>query len=190
MTCLAANAIVAILDVGNTTFDLDLLGRTEGISSLILEGELERAAARRALLYYATLGAMALAAVVFLPWFFRAYRNLAALEAPHRSTPGWAVIGWFIPFGNFYLPYRSMQEIWKGAGNPGSTWTVFAWWTSWLSAALLERLSGLALRDGRLDDATALHLGGAALAALSAIVCVVLIRSISKGQERLWAKRT
>ncbi len=50
----------------------------------------------------------------FLMWFFRAYKNLIVADPKHMnySTAWWTVGGFFIPFINFYLPFKLITETW------------------------------------------------------------------------------
>lgn len=157
---LIVNGILALADLGQAAWDLHLLAAaSEG--AFRVEPELRAAANRRELLHWAVLAALLGTAPVFLAWFRRAY---AGLERA-RTTAGWALLYWFIPIGNLYLPYRCAREI---AGNEGAGWTVFVWWTTWLCAALFEQLSGMAIRSGELTHATQLHLLSALCAGIAA----------------------
>lgn len=49
----------------------------------------------------------------FLIWFWRVYANFHVLH-PNKTTfdKYWAIIGWFLPFLNCYIPFVIMREIW------------------------------------------------------------------------------
>ena len=157
---LIVNGILALADLVQAAWDLHLLAEASQ-GAFRVEPELRAAANRRALLHWAVLAALIGTAPVFLAWFHRAYADLEE----KRTTAGRALLHWFIPIGNLYLPYRSAREI---AGNDGGTWLVFIWWCTWLSAALCEQLSNLAIRAGELHEATQLHLVASAFAAIAA----------------------
>ncbi|MDQ3720152.1 MAG: DUF4328 domain-containing protein [Actinomycetota bacterium] len=54
--------------------------------------------------------------VVFLMWFFRAYRNLPRLGVRTlRHKPGWAVGGWLVPILNLWRPKEIANDIWRGS---------------------------------------------------------------------------
>jgi len=82
-------------------------------------------------------------AVLFLVWFRRAYRNLAALGAEGlRFSAAWAVWGWFVPLLGLVRPKQLLNDVWRAsdpdlpAGDHGS-WrrrpvpSVLTWW--WLA---------------------------------------------------------
>lgn len=88
-----------------------------------------------------------LTSVLFLSWFFRVHKNLAALGYRAEVTPRWAVGCFFVPILNLIEPYKAMKEAWVLSDAPpiqldphaGSrfrdpqaprrlTW----WWAAWL----------------------------------------------------------
>ena len=73
--------------------------------------------------------------VVFLIWFHRAVSVARRLGRPARRTPGWAVGGWLIPFGNFYLPYQSAVDTLRPEEREGRR-LVKRWWTAYLVAVI------------------------------------------------------
>ncbi|MDP1562108.1 MAG: DUF4328 domain-containing protein [Pirellulaceae bacterium] len=95
------------------------------------------------------------AIIVYLVWFYRAYRNLPSLRAVEVYTsPGCAVGFHFIPIANLYFVYRGMREIWLGSHpkdlhalrSPmikhlmGAT-TVGFWWGLHLASGFLGTFS-------------------------------------------------
>ncbi|MFD5148807.1 DUF4328 domain-containing protein [Streptomyces sp. NPDC058401] len=60
-------------------------------------------------------------AVVFIIWFHRAHTNAKAFrpDVATRSS-GWAIGGWFIPFGNLVIPCRMAREIWDASSRSTS----------------------------------------------------------------------
>jgi hypothetical protein len=83
------------------------------------------------------------AAVLFLLWFRRAYRNLEALGARRlRFSGGWAVGAWFVPLLSLVRPKQLLNDVWR-ASDPGlpldedGSWrrqpvpSVLTWW--WLA---------------------------------------------------------
>jgi hypothetical protein len=89
------------------------------------------------------------AAVLFIVWFFRAYRNLVRFGASDlRYAPGWTIGGWFIPIFNFFRPKAIANDIWKGSAKaeegeiegwheaPLSS-LVNWWWGVWIAAVVI-----------------------------------------------------
>ena len=70
--------------------------------------------------------------IIFLIWFHRAATNARDAGLRARRSPGWAVGGWFIPIGNFWLPYQSASDLFP-PDHPGRK-VVNRWWTFWLCA--------------------------------------------------------
>lgn len=86
----------------------------------------------------AYLGAFLVTAVLVIIWLFRARKNLDAFpEASPSMGAGWAIGGWFIPFGNLVIPGRVMASVVRGSlpGGVGLAWT---WWITWIVGKVLE----------------------------------------------------
>lgn len=72
--------------------------------------------------------------ILFLIWFHRALTNAQSLGIPQRRTPGWGIAGFFIPIGNFFLPYQSAVDLFP-PDHPDRG-IVRRWWAFWLTAQL------------------------------------------------------
>ena len=98
--------------------------------------------------------------VVFLRWIYFSNSNSRSLGASGMQfTPGWTIGYYFVPFLNFYKPYRAMKEIWKTSKDPKNwemvkTPSLFPqWWTLWLIAGFLGNLSfRLTMRAEELNE--------------------------------------
>jgi serine/threonine protein kinase len=90
-------------------------------------------------------------AVLFLLWFRRAYRNLAALGARGlRFSDGWAIGAWFVPILSLVRPKQLLNDIWR-ASNPDlpvdddGSWrrrpvpSVLTWWWLAFLASMIAR---------------------------------------------------
>lgn len=54
----------------------------------------------------------AITGVLFVIWFFKAYRAAASRGATRRTwASGWTIGGWFIPLANFVIPKLVMNEV-------------------------------------------------------------------------------
>jgi heme/copper-type cytochrome/quinol oxidase subunit 2 len=67
---------------------------------------------RQLLAAVAQLVLLALAAVFFLRWFVRAYRNLPALGSKREHSTRWAVGVWFVSIVGLIAPKKIVDEIW------------------------------------------------------------------------------
>ncbi len=90
-------------------------------------------------------------AVIFITWFFQAYRAAQSRGATARTwAAGWAIGGWVIPFANFVIPKLVMNEVDRmsnpEAGGPpiGDRWRSMprlessdTWWGLFLLGALI-----------------------------------------------------
>jgi hypothetical protein len=86
--------------------------------------------------------------IVYLLWTHQAAKNIRAFgQQMLEFTPGWAVGWWFIPFANYWFPYKVLREIWKASdpesvganSNGGTAWSsrpvgsLFPlWWATYL----------------------------------------------------------
>jgi hypothetical protein len=81
--------------------------------------------------------------VCWLIWFARA-RVTAEKFAPGRLRyrPSMAVIGWFIPIANLFLPKQIANDVWHASSPPGHSYgsapahALNAWWALWLPTFL------------------------------------------------------
>src|SRR5262249_18534574 len=93
------------------------------------------------------VGTVLAAAIAFIAWMYRAYKNLGPLGATNLdSSPGWAIGGWLVPFLNFRRPYQVLSEMWvesEAAGRDGRRFGVDlppllgVWWVVWVVAGFL-----------------------------------------------------
>jgi hypothetical protein len=72
--------------------------------------------------------------VVFLYWFYRAYRNLPALGATRlKFNPKWVIVYFFIPILALWKPFRALEEIYTISTNDYSSrstnsYILLIWW--------------------------------------------------------------
>ena len=144
-------------------------------------------------------------AVVFLVWFYRANRNLRALGGSElRFTPGWAVVWWFIPIANLFVPYFATVEMAK-ASDPSVGATdrqsravmkmpglILFWWvfslTSGIAFIIASASVGLwtPFEKTSIDPRQnlAIELGGAAISAVSLWLLILVIKLITGRQSQ------
>jgi hypothetical protein len=125
-------------------------------------------------------------AAVFLGWFHRSCRNLAALGVQDRHfSPARAVTCWFIPGAGMWKPYRAMHEIWKAGDTSafGSSNLVRLWWTAWLVSLVLFNVSGF---SGVADIVSWQGALSAQATVLAAVLAILVVRSVSTRQDDRW----
>lgn len=81
-----------------------------------------------------------LVTIILLIWFYRATKNIRSFGAKEVTSPGMAVVWWFIPILHLWKPYQVAQQIWKASypntkSIEGNEWKnvpnsniVKAWW--------------------------------------------------------------
>lgn len=150
-------------------------------------------------------GALSIAvAVLFIIWFYRAYKNLVPLGAPApRRSPGWTIGAWFVPFLDLVLPKLMLNEVWRGSEpEPGGDPAKVAipafhhlWWAAWVVAFLVAIGAGvdsaISSIDSALstDGATSTTASGALsvltslLYAAAAVLGALVVRRTTERQE-------
>ncbi|MFD9789353.1 DUF4328 domain-containing protein [Streptomyces sp. NPDC059070] len=139
---------------------------------------------------------IAATAAVFIAWFHRVRGN-ADVFAPDVSTRGrgWAIGGWFIPFGNFWIPFGIAREIWTASTQraPDGSWRevsaapVKAWWTVWVLALVTLRI-GTQWQNRTTDPeafrhATDVVILADALMLAAAVLAIVFVRRLTAMQH-------
>ena len=145
-------------------------------------------------------GANLLLAIAFVVWFWRAYSNLTVLGRPRKRRAGWAIGAWFVPIGNFFIPYGIGAEIWTqskvaDSGSPGSETNlepVISWWALFLIMGLVNQIAFFAGNDGSNDPAqiasiVGLDLLGSVIAVAGAIAAIRFVRFATARQQALAA---
>ena len=155
-----------------------------------------------------SLLAYLVAAVAFLFWFYRAYRNLIRTGIRDvRYGTGWAVGGWFIPFFNLARPKQVANDIWKGSESAGTVgiarWRevhlsplVNWWWGIWIFGWLMVSFGDQSVKKSRTDlfsystqslrdQRTGIWLTEIGLVPLiaAAVLAILLVRRISRMQD-------
>lgn len=123
--------------------------------------------------------------IALIAWMFRARVNAARSGWFQRYSRWWAIGAWFVPFGNFYIPFWIMEDVWRAGGAPrwerGRAVLPRAWWASML--ALSYFLSGATpARIGPFPLQAGLSLPGK----VDIIVAVAMTTVITAMVSRTW----
>ncbi|MEV7545630.1 DUF4328 domain-containing protein [Streptomyces sp. NPDC089915] len=134
--------------------------------------------------------------VVFIIWFHRVRTNgQVLLPGGFSQSRGWAIGGWFVPFGNLYLPYRIAKETWRAAGRPdqegsgrrASTAPVTAWWLVWVGSTLCDAVVEQLYKRVETPEALGIAAGSGAFAdlitAAAAVLAVLFVRRLTALQH-------
>ena len=196
--------LLNLLSVPLTLWENSLV-REYGVSPAAMEGELP-SAAMGWLVATAGLGFFAAAAaittiVLFLMWMHRAYRILEINNLPGlKSSAGWAVGWWFIPFANLVKPYEVVKEIFERSerqqpatgfaygARKESPLIVGAWWLTWIVASIATNVSGIIARYATSPEqymrGNWIAIGAILLYLTAGALAIMVIRDIDNRQWR------
>ncbi|MEV6106398.1 DUF4328 domain-containing protein [Streptomyces sp. NPDC051940] len=134
--------------------------------------------------------------VVFIVWFFKARKNAELFDASVlRHSPGWAIGGWFIPIGNFFIPKKIANDVWQASTPPppGGTWQVAktglvtGWWALFVASTIIDRFSATAYNNAEEPDALSDAIGQMMLADVldiaAAVLAILFVRKLTSMQE-------
>ncbi|MER5207160.1 DUF4328 domain-containing protein [Streptomyces sp. NPDC002825] len=190
-----SHAVVALL-AGNIFFDV-LLGGVEtselgadgaGTSESDAFAPADGAYALAGLVYLATI-------VVFIIWFHRLRNNAEVWASDLQTrTPGFAIGGWFIPFGNLWIPRSIAVEIWRAsrwepyaADAKGELTLLNSWWVCFVVGGLVDSIAGRLYEDaGTVEEwntATFWSLAGYGLNITAAVLAILLVRRMTSMQH-------
>jgi Domain of unknown function (DUF4328) len=145
---LAIMLVGALLSLWADVQQVDLIGRVldGGRTTLTEINDSDDRVAWTAAVY--TIGYIP-AAIAFLFWYSRAYRNVIAFGFPNRWSPRWAVAYWIIPILSLFRPKQVMNDIWRGSGPAGETDLrsrpvsplLHWWWAAWLLTTWVSQVA-------------------------------------------------
>jgi hypothetical protein len=132
-------------------------------------------------------------AVTGLVWLIWQARIAAAAPAALKSSPTMHVLWWFVPFANWWMPVRSVSDLWRSYGatlrearTQGEQVVappVFLWWTCWLVSGVFVLWTYLAVLGGsfipQTSTLTLLGAVGAVCLALAAAMGALVVRQLS-----------
>jgi hypothetical protein len=148
-------------------------------------------------------------AVVFIIWQYRHAKNAETLGVRGGLGPGWAIGGWFIPFGNLVLPGLQLFQSSKGSDvdarrsgrPPKGAGIVIPWAIAFGLGALLLGGSGALvssddegnlvidsledIKDAESSDRTAA--AGYGVFVLASVLGIAVVRSLTARQEEAYA---
>lgn len=134
--------------------------------------------------------------ICFAIWTYRTHFNFKAFnervfQENESSTAGWS---YFIPFVNFYLPYKVVKENWdnfqyllgKATGHVAqSSPYILPWWLFFITASIIERVGNRVFDKS--DDNTLLMFVAVVLAIrlVAGILAIIMIRNFMRLEERV-----
>lgn len=116
---------------------------------------------------------------VFISWFHAAYAGVPERRVSQR----WALVSWFVPVINWFVPPVLVQEIRSFHGRP-SAWLVAGWWAScwasWLPAMVIYTIGPIQQRW----MLVLLHAAVYTFDAIAAVLAVSVTRCVLRTAER------
>ena len=104
-------------------------------------------------------------------WLRAERRRLGGAATFAHGTAG-TLASWVVPFANLVWPYRVVREVHERAVEPRHRVSLASWWTLWLLAVVLDRVSvGFYDQPGSGDPTVAIL----ATSALSSVVLVLAL---------------
>lgn len=130
----------------------------------------------------------AICALLFVTWFFLAYRNVSRWQQTRRSLP-WAIFAWIVPFINLVRPLTMMLEIAEKSPRPDqknelNPTAVIAWWVLWMFAQF--GLFFFVLGSDLEDLAQNVLVGQSVVVALSVVAAgfaIYIVQGVTDAQE-------
>jgi hypothetical protein len=147
-------AVVAILDLWSMIASLrraSLLSRYESNPASMALVAANHADHQVVLSGSLDLIAVAVVGVLFLCWLHQLVSNLHRLRpGTQRSSAGWAVGVWFVPFLNLVVPKQVVNDLWRATTPEGRRQsqppTVLSlWWAGWLIEGVVVSVAVVAI---------------------------------------------
>ena len=146
-------------------------------------------------------GIYVIAAIFFIIWFSRAYKNLGRLGVEGlRWRDGWAIGAWFVPLLNFVRPKAIADDIWRGSDPelqprtylPEDTsvpWYFHVWWALFIVNVIFSRIAIRQYQNAdtlsSLSSATLLLVASDALDVIDAVfAAAVVYQTVNRQRTR------
>ena len=105
----------------------------------------------------AYIASMVVVIVLFCRWIHRASSNLFALgHTTQQTSPGGAVVWWFIPIASLFKPYQVLRELLASSHRRGEVSSLLGpYWAVWLLGGWVGTAAGrifLSGDDGSIED--------------------------------------
>jgi hypothetical protein len=188
----AALVLITLVSVVAVVFDVaerSLLARV-GSGEPVTADELAASDDRQLAIALTQAGLGILAAIFFIAWLSRAYKNLPALGVQLlRYGPGWAIGAWFVPILNLFRPKQIVNDVWRGSDPKladrvgwidGPVPFLFAvWWAAWLVFGFVGTVADRILLGAEtIDDyelSSAVYIATDSLIVLAGILAVLVV---------------
>ncbi|MEU1509883.1 DUF4328 domain-containing protein [Kitasatospora sp. NPDC005748] len=155
MVLLAVNGLVALTVAVLDLFGYSSVGALAEHTTGTAEESLDRILALSNVLSVVSIAVLMATAALFIVWLHRVREN-AELFAPgtHQHGKGWVIGAWITPIACLWFPWRIVVDCWQASapvtGPYGerrilSQRLVSSWWTAWIGALILNRITAAAV---------------------------------------------
>jgi hypothetical protein len=141
--------------------------------------------------------------IVWIVWQFRHAKNARLLGQSDGLGPGWAIGGWFIPFGNLVLPQLQLLQAAKatdGGGRAGGQAppVVIVWWVLFVISGLVGGFNRNSSDTDVFDDANDIEqfqtndqvaAVGMLLFVVAGVAAIVMVRRLTARQHSVLGER-
>ncbi|MEM7479008.1 MAG: DUF4328 domain-containing protein, partial [Planctomycetota bacterium] len=125
-----------------------------------------------------------LTGIFFLRWKHRAYKNLqVACSGALKTTAGWSVACYFIPFINLFRPATAMHEI-QSRSQAKIGFSVCSWWVFYLLSILLGRVAANAPGGNDNPAGNVMTIVAISLAIVAGFLLLKIINTITEKHRR------
>ncbi|MCX4694949.1 DUF4328 domain-containing protein [Streptomyces sp. NBC_01408] len=193
---LSVSAVIDLFSAGASAFGFSLMKDVIAAPDSVSDDSLDQADLLNGLAGILQVLALLSIAAVFIVWFYRVRCNAEIFRRDGFSqSRGWAIGGWFIPFANLVMPYRTAKQIWAastqlgpdGASRQVSTAPLTAWWLVWVLSQVVSQVFGRVYMNAEtpeeLRDAFALGIVSDLLTVVAAVLAVLFVRKLTAMQN-------
>lgn len=125
-----------------------------------------------------SVGVVLAVIVAGICWMFWQHRVARAIPGLERS-PAMHAFSWIIPIAWFWLPFQNVRAVWRRCVRGRGTATVAWWWTGWLVAGFIGRVtSGAAESTDTVSGLRSVLFFAAAGALIGVVTAVLAIRIV------------
>jgi hypothetical protein len=132
--------------------------------------------------------------ICWVIWQHRHGKNAELLGPTGGLGAGWAIGGWFVPIGSFFLPEMQLLNAAKSSDPTGARrapGVVVAWWIAWVAAGVIEAFANFQRRSDRrgfstlesVQRADRLLAVGMGISVVAAVLAIATIQACTKRQR-------
>ncbi|WP_412079113.1 DUF4328 domain-containing protein [Streptomyces xanthophaeus] len=193
---LSVSAVIDLFSAGASVFGFSLMKDVIAAPDSVSDDSLDQADLLNGIAGILQVLALLAIATVFIVWFYRVRCNAEIFRRDvFTQSRGWAIGGWFIPFANLVLPFRTAKQIWAASTQLGpdgssrqiSTAPLTAWWLVWVLSQVVGRVFGKVYMDAEtpeeLRDAFALGIVSDLLTVVAAVLALLFVRKLTAMQN-------